>query len=149
MRAMSAEERRKKKTDERRELAARVLFEAGFMTDVEAGAKFGVCERTVRKYRRQMDSDPLLAGLVAQKRREFERRWRGSLLVTPEGVADALDEIARELRKGGSVAPEAVESIAVSLRAAGDTLPSRKVVDTATRRERYGHGGKGPAPHKW
>lgn len=140
---MKAEEIRPKKSDERREFAARLLFESAFATDAEVARKYGITERTINNYRRRLGEDMLLAGLVAAKRREFEKAWSGTLPVTPAGAADALNEIARQMRAGGSVTPEAVEGIAATLRAVARLLPA------AGPRASQGDRRTGPALNKW
>lgn len=143
------EEARRQAEELKRELAAAVLFDAAFTTDAEAAAMHGLSERSVQRYRSRLAEDALLAGLLAARRRAFERSWTEKLPVTPAGTANALDEIARDLRAGKSVAPETVERIAATLRAAADALPSRGASDVTVRRERHGDGRKGPAQHKW
>ncbi len=89
---MNAEEKRRKKEDERRELAATVLFECGFATDESVAERYAITIRTVTNYRRQLASDPLLRGVLASRREAFEREWAARM---PEALVRAINIVER------------------------------------------------------
>src|SRR5947209_6055671 len=120
---MQDEGKKRKKDDGRREFAATVLFEAAFATDAEVAARYGIAVRSVERYRRALGEDVRLAGLVALKRRAFERaspRLPAALL---EAV-DTLEQLARSLRAGQGVDPKALERLAHTFRTAAGVLPA-------------------------
>ncbi len=68
------------------DFAATLLLEAVYSTDEDACKKYGASERTLQRYRVRLATDPILAGIVATKKAEFDRAW--------------ADEVAGALRQG-------------------------------------------------
>ena len=59
--------------DLERELAATVLMEAAFNRDEEVCRKYGISRRTLQRYRRELETERLLAGAVARAKAAFDR----------------------------------------------------------------------------
>src|SRR5437763_1132501 len=137
----------KQKEDGRREFAATVLFEAVFSTDEAVAAKYRITSRTIRNYRRRLDEDLPLAGALAAKRRAFERAAGG----LPPALLEAVETLEREAsaaRAGREISPEALEGVALRLRAVLGALPAGRGAVAAAF---TGDGRKvaRPAHEKW
>ncbi len=85
-----------------RELAAAVLVEALFTTDVKAAERYGIDDRTIRNWRARMAEDEKLYELFVEKKRKFDEAW--------------ADELSPALRKGVRTLTECVEAVAADAR---------------------------------
>ena len=110
-----------------RERAAAVIFEAAFSRDHLVAEKYGITTRTITNYRRRLDRDVALAGLVAARRGAFEQATRGLPPVLIEAL-ERLDEMAAQARAGQPVSAEALESISEALRSVLGALPSSRAL---------------------
>lgn len=74
---MNAEERKRKKEDERRELAAMMLVDAVFESDEVVSKRYGkgADARQLRTYRASLPTDPLLVALVERRLAERRAAW--------------------------------------------------------------------------
>jgi hypothetical protein len=128
-----------------RERAAAVLFEAAFTRDTVVASKYEITTRTIENYRRRLNTDVVLAALVAAKRGAFEQATRGLPPVLIEAL-ERLDEMARLARAGQSVSAEDLESISEALRSVLGALPSSGALPPSARPRGY---RPCPAHEKW
>jgi len=61
---------------------ARALIEAERATDAEVATKYGIAQRTIVGWRRDLETDPELAAAYAELRSELDREWRSTLTRT-------------------------------------------------------------------
>jgi len=57
------------------ERAAMILAEAEFSDDKDVAERWGVSDRSIRNYRKRLDSDPSFAALFQLKKQLFCRSW--------------------------------------------------------------------------
>ena len=114
-----------------RELAAVALVEAAFKTDAEACGKFGISLRTLQRYRRQLQEDPELAGIVATKKALLDREWRDDLVKAMRGAASFIFEAAETARTDEKCKtnPDMIAAMAGALKLCADVHLTSKVLD--------------------
>jgi hypothetical protein len=109
-----------------KELAATVILEACYTTDEKASAKHGVSIRSLQRWRRQLASDPVLAGFVATKKKALDERWAEEMPV-------ALRKAARFIGDACEVAdirnPAVISAIAGAVKVLAEVIYTGRVID--------------------
>ncbi|KYC34491.1 hypothetical protein WA1_51605 [Scytonema hofmannii PCC 7110] len=57
------------------EVVAQILAESDYYTDVQLSARWGVSVRSIERYRKRATEDPVLTGIVGQKRKILQEQW--------------------------------------------------------------------------
>jgi len=115
------------------ERAATILAEAAFSDDQSVCQRHGITDRTLRRYRARLLSDPRLSTFVREKQARLAEQWAHEL-------APAIGAAVRFLRQAAQSAdptnPAAIRAVAEALKAlaeidmARDMLRSRVGGDT-------------------
>jgi hypothetical protein len=79
------------------ELAASVLLEAIISSDGQACAKYGITDRTLRRYRQRLAEDPKLTDIFSAKHAAFNAAWAEHLPVALTRGLQALEKSFREI----------------------------------------------------
>lgn len=99
------------------------------MTDREAAEKHGLTARTVRNYRRRLETDPELAELFRSRLRVVREEaddWLDELEHTIGKVLAAVQRCADKLNPHD---PDALNALAAALRVLSETHLARRVID--------------------
>lgn len=136
------------------ERAAMLLVEAMYTSDKEVARKHKVSERTLRRYRERLDSDPELAALVRLKKEQADSDWSAGLFPAIRG---ALEFIARATKECDPSDPDAVHAISGALKITSEVAVTKQVIDArladqnrpadAATREVAAEGGQAPRVH--
>lgn len=113
-------------------LAARALADAVLTNDRTAAAKHGITDRTLRRYREALETDP-----------ELSATFRATLdALLTEGWAKELDAGIRDLigqlrRRSETLAntPEGYQALVDAVRALGEIAVAREVLNAAAEQD--------------
>ena len=108
--------------------AAQLLVDADITTDAVAAKRHGVCQATIGRWRRRLDSDPVLYELYVQKKRWADRAW---LAKAPPMIEDALEYMRRCTE--AEPTPEMLRAIAGALKLVSEAIASREMIDARVR----------------
>src|SRR5690348_9045957 len=113
----------------RYDLAACVLLEAIYTTDAEACAKYGITDRTLRRYRQRLTEDPELNAVFESKKRLLDERWADVLPAAMGQAVRSIGEIAAAIRNDPAARrnPFSLEKLAGALKLCADVYYTGKV----------------------
>lgn len=115
----------------RYDLAAQVLLEALFTTDADACAKYGITDRTLRRFRQRLAEDPKLNNLFETKKRALDEQWADVLPGAMREAVESIREISIALRADPAARrnPFNLEKLAGALKLCADVYYTGKVID--------------------
>lgn len=114
-----------------REFAAQVLIEAVYTTDERACQKYGISERTLRRYRAAMAKDSELSAFVRIKKQALDKAWADELRIAlHKGIrtlSDCMEAISADpaYRKN----PMIVSAIAGAIKLCADIELTGRIID--------------------
>lgn len=118
---------------EKLEMIAAVLVEAVYTTDALACQKYGVSERTLRHWRREVASGlhPELSGLIAVKKDEYSREWAAELPGALRRSLLTITEMCRAISADPTMKsnPIALEKVAGAMKVIADVYYTGKFID--------------------
>lgn len=113
----------------RPELAATVLVEAAYSSDKEAAKKYGITERTIRNWKKRLDTDPDFSVLFQNKRQVFEATWADEAPEALKAGIEFLKHAALQAKKINSSKPELIHAVAGSTKILFEILAVKQVLD--------------------
>ena len=105
---------------------ASILAYSQLWTDVETAKQFGVSSRSIRRYRREMDTDTALAALVHAKRNELELGWADDITATIRTSIRWLREVCASADKKD---PATIVAVTQAVRVLADVKITKAVMD--------------------
>ena len=108
------------------ERASRALAVAALEGDATAAQREGITVRTLQRYRKQLDTDPLLSQLVAEKKAALENNWANEIAPTLRAALAFIRKAAENLDPKD---PEAVHAIAGAFKLVNEGHQTMKVID--------------------
>jgi hypothetical protein len=109
-----------------KELAATVILEACYTTDEKAAARHGVSIRSLQRWRRRFASDPVLAGIVATKKKALDQTWAEEM---PVALRKAIRFIGEACDVADKRNPAVISAIAGALKVLAEALYTGRVID--------------------
>jgi transposase-like protein len=125
-----------------RERVARIVAEAVSAGDETTCAKYDISQRTLNRWRLQLQDDPKLAQFVLERKAQVERDWVADL---PDAISKAIDFLARAAANNSTTDPAMVHSIAGALKILNDVSMGRKMLDARISRS-LGPAREAPKP---
>ena len=122
--------------------ASRALAIAALEGDRKAAASEGLSDRTLRNYRKRLETDPTLAELFRSKKELLEREWAHRIAPTLRAALDFIERASHHLNPGD---PEAVHAMAGALKLVNEAGVTVRMVD-AKLASLYGEVGEGHRP---
>jgi hypothetical protein len=95
------------------ELISEILISAAYDSDDQASEKYGVCKRSIQRWRERLDKDPKLAALVARKVRLHEASWADD---APGAIRDCIAFIRKSAATANPSDPDVIYSVAGALK---------------------------------
>lgn len=108
------------------ERASRALAVAALEGDAAAAKREGITVRTLQRYRKQLDADPLLSQLVAEKKAALENNWANEIAPTLRAALAFIRKAAENL---DPTDPEAVHAVAGAFKLINEGHQTMKVID--------------------
>lgn len=109
------------------ERAAVILAEAAFSDDRTVCQRHGITDRTLRRYRKRMLSDPRLSTFVREKQARLTEQWTHEL-------APAIGAAIRFLKQAAQSAdpsdPAAIRAVAEALKGLAEIDMTREVLQS-------------------
>lgn len=109
-----------------KELAATVLIEAAYTTDEKAAARYGISLRTIQRWRSKIQTDPILAGFVATKKRAFDEAWAEEIPVT---LRKAMRFLNDAFEKADARNPAIIESVVGAIKIIAEVQMTGRWID--------------------
>jgi len=112
-------------------VAAMALREAVHTTDRQACERYGISERTMRRWRKALASDDELAAFVRAKKAAFDAAWAESL---PPALRNSLEFIAGACAKAKDdpnayCSPLLISAVAAAMKLCAEVYYTGKVID--------------------
>lgn len=105
---------------------AEMIVAASLVGDEQACERYHVSKRTLQRYKKQMETDPALALVVARKKSLSEKNWAAQVDETVGAIMGYLKRSAEVATAGD---PEVIHAMAGALRMIGETEAQRKILD--------------------
>lgn len=126
---------------DRLERIAEILVDASVSRDDRKTAeRFQVSDRTIRNYRRQLETDAELAALFRQKRAQVSEGWANEV---PGALREAVGFLRRAAEKGDCTNPNMVHAVAGAMKLLSEVSATWKLLDVRMARS----AGAGGATH--
>lgn len=103
-----------------------ILIDAAYMGDKKAAQKWGITDRSVRRYRARMATDSELSAYVLKRKQQAEKTWAEDLSLAIKAGIAFLSESTQALSKRD---PEAVKAVNESVKTLTDVAIMREVLD--------------------
>lgn len=121
---------------------ASVLVEAAFFGDSQAANRWGITERTVRRYRSKMGDDDELSSIVQVKKENFEQNWAEEI---PAAIRSATRFLMTASVEADPKDPQAIHAVAGAMKIMAEVGLTKEILDV--RLGRYDRpGGKENRP---
>lgn len=108
------------------DMMARILVEAAYCGDDATCQKYGLSDRTLRRWRASLPDSPALSELVRIKKREYDKRWADE---APETIKAGMDFIKRAAQEGNSKNPDMVHAVAGGIKIVSEIMAVREYLD--------------------
>jgi hypothetical protein len=119
-------------TPAKREKIATIIVEASVNGDEAAAKKYGLNERSLRRYRALGEKDAGLADLVREKRAKVEAGWADEI---PGALREAIGFLRKAATEGDVKDPAMVHSIAGAFKLLSEQAATWKVLDARLARQ--------------
>lgn len=118
-------------SNDNKEFAATVLVEAIYTTDEKACKKFGVSDRTLRRWRKALATDPVLSGFVHTKKAAFDREWAQELPIALRKAIRVIGEIADAISDNAAMKrnPNVIVAVAGAIKICAEVHLTGRVID--------------------
>lgn len=113
----------------KRELAAVILAEAEFATDLEVAKRHGVSNNTICNWRRRLETDPNLAKLFDIKRTEFSKKWADKASPAIQASINFLAAAAKHHLAKKNFSREEIHAVAGGLKIMAEIALTKQVLD--------------------
>lgn len=108
------------------ETIAQILAETDLYTDERVASRWGLSVRTIERYRQRLRTDPVLAGIVGEKRRKLTAAWVDN---ATKFLVVALRELEERCKTAKSKEDaEVLRAIADSLKIVGELKLENEVL---------------------
>jgi hypothetical protein len=116
-----------RKGHQRLERIAEILVDA-YITrdDRETGARYGITDRTLRNWRRELERNPELADLFRAKKAKASEGWADEV---PGALRAAVGFLRRAAEEGDPKDAKMVHSVAGALKMLSETAATWKILD--------------------
>lgn len=120
------------------EFAANALLEALVTTDEKACKRYGITDRTLRNYKRRLESDPVFSAFFRNRKKIFDDRWADRLVPMLLSGIETIHEITRKVREDPSVwrNPQMLDSLTRALEVASDVSFTSRIIDARINENR-------------
>ena len=105
---------------------AQVLVDAAYTGDEAAAAKWGISERTIKRYRARLGADDTLSLSVQEKRQLVEQDWAAEL---PAAIRAGAGFIHRAAEQGDPTDPNMVHAVAGGMKLVAEVLFAKQMLD--------------------
>ncbi len=107
--------------------AAAILAEAAFSDDRSVCQKYGITDRTLRRYRARMMNDPRLSAIVREKQARLTEKWADEL---GPAIGAAVRFLKRAAELGDPTNPNSVRGVAEALKVLAELDLTRQVLQS-------------------
>lgn len=123
------------------ELAATVLLEAIYTTDKKACEKYGITDRTLRRYRQRLATDSELSAIVRTKKEKLDEAWADELPIALRRGIQVIGECVEAVSQDEKAKKDAnvIHAISGALKICADMQLTSRVIDA-----RYSKGNRQP-----
>lgn len=120
-------------TSEKRDKVAKILVEATVIGDKAAADKNGISLRTLWRYRSQLKAgtDSELTASVSDKKAVIEKGWADEI---PGALRSAVEFLRKAAEQADPKDPEAIHSVAGSMKLLSEVAATWKVLDARLAR---------------
>ncbi len=125
-----------------KERIAEILLDAYLNGDRKTAEKHGVTDRTLRNWRKLLDSDPKLSELFRAKKARVSEGWADEV---PGALRASVAFLRRAAEEGDPTNPDMVHSVAGSMKLLSETAATWKLLDARLARSTGNHDQK-PSP---
>lgn len=109
------------------ERAATILAETAFSDDQVVCRKYGITDRTLRRYRERLLTDPRLSAFVREKQAALAERWADEL---GPAIGAAVRFLRQAAQKADPKDPAAIRAVAEALRGLAEIDMTRQVLQS-------------------
>lgn len=128
---------------EKLERIAEVLVAAFLNGDRKTAERYGVTDRTLRNWRKLLDSEPKLSELFRAKKAQASEGWANEV---PGAIRSAVTFLRRAAEEGDCRDPNMVHSIAGAMKLLSETAATWRLLDARLARSAGGQPEQRPSP---
>lgn len=113
------------------EFAVTVLLEAIFATDQKACEKFGITDRTLRNYKKRLQTDEEFSAFFRNRKKVFDSQWAEDLNPALRSSIRTIESIAKKIEADSVVwkNPRTLEALARATEVVGEIALTVRVFD--------------------
>lgn len=121
-----------KKTPERLERMAEILVDS-FLSgdDRKTAERYGITDRTLRNWRKRLDTDPKLSEIFRAKKARASEGWADEV---PGAIRASVTFLRRAAEEGDPTDPDMVHSVAGAMKLLSETAATWKLLDVRLAR---------------
>lgn len=108
------------------EKVALILVEAMFFGDKRARERNHISQKSIERYRKQLDTDDNLAIIVARKKETFEGDWAARI---PKTLINCLDFLDRAAQQADPADHETIHAIAGAAKLMAEIGLTKDIID--------------------
>lgn len=124
------------------ERIAEVLVAAFLNGDRKTAERYGVTDRTLRNWRKLLDTDPKLSELFRAKKAQASEGWADEV---PGAIRASVTFLRRAAEEGDPTNPDMVHSVAGAMKLLSETAATWKLLDARLARSN-GNQPEKPSP---
>lgn len=118
-------------TQDKLERIAEILVAAFLDGDRKASERYGITDRTLRNWRKLLDTEPKLSELFRAKKAQASEGWANEV---PGAIRSAVTFLRRAAEEGDPTCPDMVHSIAGAMKLLSETAATWKLLDARLAR---------------
>jgi len=107
-------------------MMARILVEAAYNGDDAACQKYGISDRTLRRWKAELPEYPQLSELVRIKKAEMDRNWADD---APMAVKACMEFIVKAAQEGNHKNSDMVHAVAGAMKIVSEVMAVREYLD--------------------
>jgi hypothetical protein len=108
------------------DMIARILVEAAYNGDEPTCHKYGISDRTLRRWKASLSENVQLSENVRLKKAEMDRNWADDAPLT---IKAGMEFIAKAAQEGNAKNPDMVHAVAGGIKIVSEIMAVREYLD--------------------